>query len=117
VFLTSVLDGVSDQLHTRPLYPQGKRPQYSFHRRLGGPQSRSGRGGEETKIAVSTEIRKPVVQPRSQSNYTLFPSHKSCKSWGFLRFNSALHFGHCRSDILEGLVITTHVSSVLFRFI
>jgi hypothetical protein len=31
----------------RPLYPQGKRPSYPLDRRLGGPQSRSGRGGEE----------------------------------------------------------------------
>jgi hypothetical protein len=31
----------------RPLYPQGKSPWYSLDRRLGGPQSRSGRGGED----------------------------------------------------------------------
>jgi hypothetical protein len=31
----------------RPLYPQGKRPWYPLDRKLGGPQSRSGRGGEE----------------------------------------------------------------------
>jgi hypothetical protein len=30
----------------RPLYPQGKRPWYPLDRRLGGPQSRSGRGGD-----------------------------------------------------------------------
>jgi hypothetical protein len=30
----------------RPPYPQGKRPQYTFDR-LGGHQTRSGRGGEE----------------------------------------------------------------------
>jgi hypothetical protein len=31
----------------RPLYPQGKRSWYPLDRRPGGPQSRSGRGGEE----------------------------------------------------------------------
>jgi hypothetical protein len=31
----------------RPLYPQGKSPWYPLDRRLGGTQSRSGRGGEE----------------------------------------------------------------------
>jgi len=31
----------------RVLYPQGKSPWYPFDRRLGGHQSRSGRGGEE----------------------------------------------------------------------
>jgi hypothetical protein len=32
---------------TQPLYLQGKSPWYPLDRRLGGPQSRSGRGGEE----------------------------------------------------------------------
>jgi hypothetical protein len=31
----------------RPLYPQGKSPLYLVDMRLGGPHSRSGRGGEE----------------------------------------------------------------------
>jgi hypothetical protein len=31
----------------RPPYPQGKSPCYPLDRGLGGPQSRSGRGGEE----------------------------------------------------------------------
>jgi len=33
----------------RPFYPQGKSPWYSLHRRLGGPQSHSGGGGEKDK--------------------------------------------------------------------
>jgi hypothetical protein len=39
-----------------PLYPQGKSPCYPLDRRLGGPQSRSGRGGEEniTKLSIVT---------------------------------------------------------------
>jgi hypothetical protein len=32
---------------SRPLYPQRKNPWYPLDRRLGGPQNRSGRGGEE----------------------------------------------------------------------
>jgi hypothetical protein len=32
---------------SRPLYPQGNSPCYPLDGRLGGPQSRSGRGGEE----------------------------------------------------------------------
>jgi hypothetical protein len=31
----------------RPIYPQGKGPWFPLDRRLGGPQSRSGRGGED----------------------------------------------------------------------
>jgi len=38
---------VSGQLHALPLYPQGKSPWYPLDRRLGGPQSCSGQGGEE----------------------------------------------------------------------
>jgi hypothetical protein len=53
---------------TRPLYPQGKIPWYPLYRRLGGPQSRSGHGGEE-KIPSSrreSNPRTPIVQPVAQ---------------------------------------------------
>jgi hypothetical protein len=43
----------------RPLYPQGKSSWYPVDRRLGGPQSRSGRGGEEKKFPAP---RTPIVQ-------------------------------------------------------
>jgi hypothetical protein len=55
----------------RPLYPRGKSPRYPLERRLGGPQSRSGRSGEE-KIIDPTGTRTPdpsVVQPVA-SRYT-----------------------------------------------
>jgi hypothetical protein len=38
---------VSGQLHAPAALPPGKDPRYQLDRRLGGPQSRSGRGGEE----------------------------------------------------------------------
>jgi hypothetical protein len=34
----------------RQLYPQGKSPWYPLDRRLGGPLSHSGRGGEEKNL-------------------------------------------------------------------
>jgi hypothetical protein len=37
---------VSGQLHAPATLPPGKNPRYLFYRRLGGPQSRSGRYGE-----------------------------------------------------------------------
>jgi hypothetical protein len=40
----------------QPLYPRGKRPWYPLDRRLGGPQSRSGRGGEEKNSQPLLEI-------------------------------------------------------------
>jgi hypothetical protein len=39
---------VSGQLHALAALPQGKSPRYPLDTRLGGPQSRSGSGGEET---------------------------------------------------------------------
>jgi hypothetical protein len=44
-----------------PLYPQGKSPLYPLDRKLGGPQSRSGRGDEE-KNSQSPPIIQPVAQ-------------------------------------------------------
>jgi hypothetical protein len=46
----------------RPLYPRGSNPRYPLNRRLGGPQDRSGRGGEK-KIPAPAGNRTPVVQP------------------------------------------------------
>jgi hypothetical protein len=51
---------VSDQL-----YPQGKSPWYSLDRRLGGPQSRSRRGGLEKNSQHPPGNRTPIVQPKS----------------------------------------------------
>jgi hypothetical protein len=42
----------------RPLYPRGKSPWYPLDRRLGGPQSRYGRGGER-KISSPSRDSKP----------------------------------------------------------
>jgi hypothetical protein len=41
---------------SQPLYPQGKSPRYPLHRKLGGPQGRSGRGGEEKNSQPPPEI-------------------------------------------------------------
>jgi hypothetical protein len=68
-------------LTSRPLYPQGKSHWYPLGRRLGGPQSRSGRGGEEK----NSQPPPPEIEPRSsdrpicsQSLYRLsYPG--SCK--------------------------------------
>jgi hypothetical protein len=46
----------------RQLYPQGKRPWYQSDRRLGGPQSRSGRGGEEKNSQALPGLELPIIQ-------------------------------------------------------
>jgi hypothetical protein len=38
---------VHGQVHAPAALPQGKSPWYPSDRKLGGPQSRSGRGGED----------------------------------------------------------------------
>jgi hypothetical protein len=46
----------------RPLYPQGKSPWYPLDRRMGGSQSRSGRGGEETGSQPLSGLESPIIQ-------------------------------------------------------
>jgi hypothetical protein len=54
---------VSGQLHALASLLQGKSPWYPY-RRLGGPQSRSERGGEEKSSQPPQGI--PIVQPVAQ---------------------------------------------------
>jgi hypothetical protein len=64
---------VSGQLHAPAALPPGKSPRYPFYRRLGGPQSRSGRYGE-VKMFYPTGTRTPAPPgrpARSQSPYRL----------------------------------------------
>jgi hypothetical protein len=53
------------------IHPRGKSPGYPLDRRLGGPQSRSGRGGEEKTYHqnVPAGIQTPVVHPVAYSVY------------------------------------------------
>jgi hypothetical protein len=56
-----------------PLYPQGKSPPYPLDRRLGGPQSRSGHGGEEkdSQLPPGIEPQNPDRPARSPALYRL----------------------------------------------
>jgi hypothetical protein len=49
-----------------PLYPQGRSPRYPLDRRLVGPQSWSGGGGEEKNSQLLPGLEPPVVQPVAQ---------------------------------------------------
>jgi len=53
----------------RPLYPQGKSLRYPLDRKLGGPQSLSGRGGEENNFKPTPGIESAIAQPVA-SRYT-----------------------------------------------
>jgi len=55
---------VSGQFHAPAALPQGKNLLYPFCRRLGGPQSRSGRGDEEKNPCPAPAGNlTPVAQP------------------------------------------------------
>jgi hypothetical protein len=60
-------------LTRRPLYRQGKSPWYPLDRRLGGPQSHSGRGGEERNPQPPPGIEpyNPYRPARSPALYRL----------------------------------------------
>jgi hypothetical protein len=60
----------------KPLYSRGKRPCYPLDRKLGGPQSRSGRCGIKKRSLVPAENRTPAC---SRSQYRL-----SCSGSGDL---------------------------------
>jgi hypothetical protein len=50
----------------RPLYLQGKSPQHPPDKRLGGPQSQSGRGGEEKTSQYLPGLEPLTIQPAAQ---------------------------------------------------
>jgi hypothetical protein len=64
---------VSGQLHAPAALPPGKSPWYPLDRRLGGPQSRSGRGGLEknTQLPPGIEPQNPDRPARSPALYRL----------------------------------------------
>jgi hypothetical protein len=58
---------VSGQLYAPgALFPKGMSPPYPLDRRLGGPQSRSGWGGEEKNSQPLTGLETPIIQPVAQ---------------------------------------------------
>jgi hypothetical protein len=57
---------VSGQFHAPAAVPHGKSPWHPLDRRLGGPQSRSGRGGEEKNSQPLPELEPPIKPPIAQ---------------------------------------------------
>jgi hypothetical protein len=45
----------------RPFYPQGKSPWYPLDKRIGGPQSQSGRGSEEKNSQPLPGLEPPII--------------------------------------------------------
>jgi hypothetical protein len=66
----------SGQLHAPAALPPGKSSWYPLDGRLGEPQSRSGRGGEEKNSEPLPGIEHPIIQHVAQ-RYTAEPSRLS----------------------------------------
>jgi hypothetical protein len=62
---------VSGQLHAPASLPQGKSPWYQLDRRLGGPQSRSARGGQEKNSQPPSGIESQNSDRPASSNHLL----------------------------------------------
>jgi hypothetical protein len=56
----------SGQLRAPATLPPGKEPWYLLDRRLGGPQSRSGRSGEEKNSQPLPGLEPPIIRPIAQ---------------------------------------------------
>jgi hypothetical protein len=54
---------VSGQLHAPAALLQGRSPCYPLDRRLGGPQSRSRRSGEQKSFHPLSGLEPPIIQP------------------------------------------------------
>jgi hypothetical protein len=50
----------------RPLYTQGMSPRYPLDSKLDGPQSHSGRGGEEKNSQPPPGLEPPIIHPVAQ---------------------------------------------------
>jgi hypothetical protein len=61
---------MSDQPHAPAALAAGKSLRYPLDRRPGGPQSRSGRGGEEKNSQPLPRLEPPVMQPVAQRSTT-----------------------------------------------
>jgi hypothetical protein len=66
---------VSGQLHALAFLPQGKSPWYPLDRRLDGPQSQSGCGGEEKNSQPLSGLKPLIIQLIAQ-HYTTELSHQ-----------------------------------------
>jgi hypothetical protein len=60
----------------RPLYPKENSPWYPLDRRLGGPQSRSGRGGKGKNSQPLPGLEPPIMQPVTQGYITELYRHQ-----------------------------------------
>jgi hypothetical protein len=81
----------SGQLHSLATLPQGKSSQYPLDRRLDGPQSQSGHGGEEKNSQPLPGLKPSFIQPVTLC-YTI------ALSWLIRIFLTNLLSSYCSTD-------------------
>jgi hypothetical protein len=94
---------VSGQLHAPAALPQGKSPLYRLDRRLGGPQSRSGRSGSREKfiyIYISLETDKGCVTFGCKVTMTLVKPSLCLTKYHATKTHSLLNQGQRQEDVL-----------------
>jgi hypothetical protein len=100
---------------TRPLYPRERNSRNSLDRRLGGPQNRSGRGGEEKNLTIlrKSNSHPSVVQPVASryTDYTIYGISGNYKQ----KFNDC-HKTISRSTIQIKLALTFNKRRILIHF-
>jgi hypothetical protein len=76
----------------RPLYPQEKSPHYPLDGRLGGSQSRSGRGGEENEGRDIHGKHGNLVRNVVPNSPTILPFVLECGDDRILHFDARVTF-------------------------
>jgi hypothetical protein len=92
----------------RPLYSQGKNTWYPLDRRLGGPQSRSGLGGEEINSKPWSGLETPIIQPVAQRYSTELSRHLNVWKWHRFKRNKSWKMEEYRLNFC--LVLKPHAS-------
>jgi hypothetical protein len=96
----------------RPLYPQGKGPWYPLDRRLGGSQSRSGRGGEEKNSEPPPGIE--PQNPDRPARYIYICIWNIYTSGGLCTLQILLHVCELSATLLHPFLANKlHLSAVL----
>jgi hypothetical protein len=86
----------------RPLYPQGYSPWYPLDRRLGGPQSRFGRGGEEKNS-------QPL--PEKRANYIKCKNPEKVQKFVLYNYSALYHiFDEILRNYFKRLIFCLHFS-------
>jgi hypothetical protein len=98
---------VSGQLHVPAALPQAKSSWYPLDRRLRGPQSRSGRGGDEENSRPLLGIERPIIKPIAQ-RYTHCISANTCV---FQRLSLGLSEKH--SSSFENVIVYFIIQIIL----